>query len=271
MSGTAPASSVAWVIVALTAACGRTEYQAPRIIDPAARDATSELDGAALDGAALDGAALDGAALDGAALDGAALDGGASSSEAGASDAAAGLDAPTTDDGGVIACATGDIVAPVTVINASPVDPTFACNVGNALGRDDQVAGLDLAAATELGCSTWDDGADGGLDVGGCGCIAVDLGGVAPIAAATIRVAARPLACTATCVGARCGTGRQLTAWAGTEIGAYRFVSKVTVTDVLTDYEVPIARDVRYVVLCRDRWAAEADDIVVDDVVARCR
>jgi hypothetical protein len=162
-------------------------------------------------------------------------------------------------------CTSGALV-PGTAFNASPVDSLSACNVENAELRDDVAAGLDRRLSDlESSCSKWDE------VFGACGCVGLDLGGVYPVSEFLVRAQPVAMACTQPCTSG-CGMGRFFTTWTGSEPGTYIVAENVMMlSDALTDYTIRVDRPLRYVVVCRDIWGEEKDDVAVDAIEVSCQ
>lgn len=174
-------------------------------------------------------------------------------------------DGGTSDDGGVLRCSPGDPIAGEP-FNASPVDPDSACAVENVLERDGEVAGLDrFFGDVDSACSIWQE-----PELGACGCVGLDLGGIYPVSSFVVRAAPSADACGQSC--SACGTGHTFTTWIGSTEGEYALARDITMAgDVLADYTVQVAADLRYVVVCRDVWGEERDDVAVDSLEVVCQ
>jgi hypothetical protein len=162
-------------------------------------------------------------------------------------------------------CTPGEHIAG-TAFNASPVDSQSACNVENVELRDDVPAGLDRRFGDlESSCSKWDE------VFGACGCVGLDLGALYPVSEFVVR--ARPVdkGCSQICTSG-CGSGHFFTAWTGSQLGTYILAENVMMpSDTMADYTVGTDRALRYVVVCRDLWGEDRDDVAVDSIEVRCQ
>lgn len=176
------------------------------------------------------------------------------------------IDAATADrDASPGACTSGERIAG-TAFNASPVNLANACQIESVEEEDGEVAGLDRFGDLATSCSTWGD-----EQVGGCGCVGLDLGAAYPVGAFTVRAQPVADACGNACT-VDCGTGDTFSAWTGLVAGEYAAAANVTMTsDSLTDYTVEVGDAVRYVVVCRDKWDVTRDDVAVDSITVLCR
>lgn len=162
-------------------------------------------------------------------------------------------------------CSSGEMLTPAT-FNASPVDQDDACNLSNALGRDGLLAGLDLIGPTATHCESFD-----GSTAEGCGCLGLDLHAAFPVGRVHVFAAAVTAACGSPCT-TQCGTGHTFGVWSGVAVGAYTHVTTVALTSTaITDYPVDIQATARYLLVCRDAWSAERDDVAVDDITIACQ
>ena len=164
----------------------------------------------------------------------------------------------------VQACTSGQRLVPAGTFNASPRDPVNACGDANVLASDGLVAGLDLVGDTADHCAEL----DGTLSA--CGCVGIDLGAVFGIARFVVRAGPSPSACSRACEGNDCNTGRSFTAFYGATRSSYRGLTR-PLSDSLADYTLDLDDTVRYVLVCREAWSADRDDVVVDSIVAECR
>lgn len=173
-------------------------------------------------------------------------------------------DAVVAGDVPLATCTPGMRATGTRVLNASLSPLGDACNLDNALAADGAGAGLDRTVGSQCS-SQWDNS-------GSCGCLAVDLGTVRPLA--SIEIVARPvsLACTAACQTATCGTGRTLAVLTGLDEGQYSLPIDIMLTSAaFTTYTRPAMRDARYIVVCRQAYGEERDDFEIDFVSAICR
>lgn len=163
-------------------------------------------------------------------------------------------------------CPSGATIPVVRVVPDSQTGhPEDACNVDNALALDGVVAGLDRSGSSTCN-DVWDP------VQGSCGCLAVDLGAVYPIGSASVWAAPTGDACgTHPCLDTSCGTGHSFGILVGTELDQYIAVANVGLTaGAITEYPVTIGTRARYLVVCREAWGQERDDVVVDAIVASC-
>lgn len=159
---------------------------------------------------------------------------------------------------------SGATLVPVAAANASPVDPTDACNPGNVLALDGMVGGLDRS---EPSCSgAWDPN-------GSCGCIAADLGATYNLASITVYAAPAAVACATPCSGSNCNTGDRFSVLVGTEPDQYAVASDVSTAPAaaLAPYTIAKPLAARFIVVCRQSWSSLRDDFVVDAVQATCQ
>ena len=163
------------------------------------------------------------------------------------------------------ACIPGEVI-PGTAFNASPVDSQSVCNIADAEMRDGAAAGLDRRfGELEMSCARWD------AEFGACGCIGLDLHDLYPVAEFNVRAQPVQMACTVGCFSDGCGDGHTFTTWTGTELGTYTLAGSVEMTSAaMTDYPMEVDGAVRYVVVCRDLWGEENDDVAVDSIEVIC-
>jgi hypothetical protein len=138
-----------------------------------------------------------------------------------------------------------------------------ACNVGNVLALDGAVAGLDRSQV--IGCSSmWD-------PQGSCGCVAIDLSGNYQLASVEVWAARSGDACgKSPCT--MCNSGDVLAVLAGLTLDTVVPADTVMPTSAsIAMYSANVAMLARYVVLCRQAYSAQRDDIVVDYVTPICQ
>ncbi len=168
-------------------------------------------------------------------------------------------------DAGASGSCTAGALIPGSAFNASPVDEQSACNVSEVEVRDGTPAGLDRRFGDiESACVKWDG------DLGGCGCVGLDLGALFPVGEFVVRARPVGIACTEPCADG-CGIGDYFTTWTGSERGVYTLEDNVEMTsDLFADFTIPVGQRIRYLVVCRDVWGENRDDVEIDSIEVRC-
>jgi hypothetical protein len=163
-------------------------------------------------------------------------------------------------------CSPGTVVKPVAAFNASPLTPADACDVDNALELDGEVAGLDRSVGGEDDCAEW------ASEYTVCGCVGVDFGAPLDLVEVTIWAAYAERACTRRCSFGQCDTGHTTSVFGGTSMGPYQLLGELPLTSSTpARHSLELEAPVRYVVVCREAYSADRDDVVVDAVEGTCR
>ncbi len=151
---------------------------------------------------------------------------------------------------------------PVTAFDASPTSGNTCGTPTSVLAADRVYVGLDYVNPM-LGAI------DGMSETG---CVGADFGSVVMIGSIQVAGRASSGSCGTTCSMTTCMTGWLFDVFAGSTMGAYRFVGQVSITSGRTDavYTQPYRAMARYVVVCRTAAGMARDDVSIDAIAAAC-
>jgi hypothetical protein len=178
--------------------------------------------------------------------------------DAGAGTAEAGTPDPRSD-GSAALCQNG-ILTGARVTDISPPDAgAVVCNVGNALVRDEAVAGLDRSSYENW----W---TIDGNDVNGCLAVEFDRA----VSVAYLRLENVGNACGYACAGSSCGLAQSAGVFAGPSLRELHFIDTPALPRSLTDLTVSVPPSSQVIAICRPAYSKDGDDVAVDAVTADC-
>lgn len=185
------------------------------------------------------------------------FDAGSDASGDASGDASSSDDALTID---AMPCISGGLALPIAAVDRS-LNAGDSCEQTNILVEDGVIAGLERH---NVGALDFIDGQEV------AGCILVDFGELAVFDPIVVRAQPVADACGQPCGGGLCGTGHELSLFAGPTSAALTLVAYQTFgSSALANYSFTIG-PLRYVAVCRTSYSLDRDDVGVDVIRGTC-